>query len=175
MAFTLFRWRNQTTQLERPARRTSFLPRLEALEDRALPAVFTVTNLADAGAGSLRQAILDANAATGDQTIRFTAGLSGTIQLAAALPSLGRSGASNLSLEGPGSGLVTVRRNTGGNYGVFTVATNTTVSLSGLTVAGGRTQQGGGVSVAGSRFTLADCVLTGNLAVGADAATGLDG
>src|SRR5258708_4064127 len=113
MALTLFRWLNPTTRLERPARRRAFLPRLEALEDRRLPTLFTLTSLADAGVGSLRQATLDAGATTGDQTIRFAAGVTGTLQLAAALPDLGRSGASNLSLEGPGAGLVTVRRNSG--------------------------------------------------------------
>src|SRR6266851_10414559 len=39
---------------------------LEQLEDRTVPSTFTVTNTNDSGAGSLRQAILDANtSATG--------------------------------------------------------------------------------------------------------------
>jgi hypothetical protein len=46
--------------------------RLERLEDRAVPATFTVTTTADAGAGSLRQAILDANANSGPDDIRFS-------------------------------------------------------------------------------------------------------
>jgi hypothetical protein len=37
-------------------------PRLEALEDRWLPSTFAVTNVNDAGPGSLRQAILNSNA-----------------------------------------------------------------------------------------------------------------
>jgi trimeric autotransporter adhesin len=40
-------------------------PRLEALEDRWLPSTIVVTNVNDAGAGSLRQAILDSNANPG--------------------------------------------------------------------------------------------------------------
>jgi hypothetical protein len=44
---------------------------LEALEDRWLPATFTVVNSADAGPGSLRQAILDANADAGADLIAF--------------------------------------------------------------------------------------------------------
>src|SRR5262245_40645020 len=44
---------------------------LERLDERDVPAVFTVTTAADAGAGSLRQAILDANAAAGADTIAF--------------------------------------------------------------------------------------------------------
>ena len=46
----------------------SFLPRLEALEDRTTPSTLTVMNNADDGAGSLRRAIHDAH--SGD-TIDF--------------------------------------------------------------------------------------------------------
>ena len=46
-------------------------PNLEALESRQLLAIFSVTNTGDLGAGSLRQAILDANAAIGADTIDF--------------------------------------------------------------------------------------------------------
>jgi hypothetical protein len=58
-------------------------------------ATFTVTNTNDAGAGSLRQAITDANAAAGADTIEFNisgAGCDGagvcTIALASQLPSV---------------------------------------------------------------------------------------
>lgn len=43
----------------------------EALERRVLLSTFTVTNTSDAGPGSLRQAILDSNAAGGDEVIQF--------------------------------------------------------------------------------------------------------
>jgi titin len=49
-------------------------PRLEVLEGRWLPSTFLVTNTDDAGAGSLRQAILDANAAPGVNEIDFAVG-----------------------------------------------------------------------------------------------------
>ena len=45
--------------------------RLETLDNRDLPSVFTVTTTADSGPGSLRQAILDTNAAAGADTIAF--------------------------------------------------------------------------------------------------------
>ena len=49
--------------------------------------IFTVTNTNDSGPGSLRQAIEDSNAAGGDNTIEFDAGLLGqTITLLTALP-----------------------------------------------------------------------------------------
>jgi hypothetical protein len=54
------------------------------------PAIFTVLNTNDAGAGSLRQAIIDANANCGHDTIKFNLGAGGpyTITLATALPNL---------------------------------------------------------------------------------------
>src|SRR5438094_6829098 len=51
--------------------------RLEGLEDRMVPSAFTVLNTNDSGAGSLRQAVLDANANVGVDTIVFGDG-SGT-------------------------------------------------------------------------------------------------
>jgi hypothetical protein len=45
--------------------------RVEPLETRRLLSVFTVVNTADAGAGSLRQALLDSNASPGADSIRF--------------------------------------------------------------------------------------------------------
>src|SRR5947209_6050858 len=57
----------------------------ELLEDRSTPATITVTNLNDAGAGSLRQAVLDANDVIthpGSDTIVFGgAAVGGTISL----------------------------------------------------------------------------------------------
>ena len=44
-------------------------PWLEAMEDRTLLSTLLVTNTADSGAGSLRQAILDSNAATAGASV----------------------------------------------------------------------------------------------------------
>jgi hypothetical protein len=52
----------QRRAMKTNGRRPLFRPRLERLEDKLAPAVFTVTNTFDVGPGSLRQAILDANA-----------------------------------------------------------------------------------------------------------------
>ncbi len=60
---------------------------LEILENRELLATFTVTNLHSAGAGSLRQAIINSNAQPGANTIDF--GVAGTIRLTrSALPAI---------------------------------------------------------------------------------------
>src|SRR5271157_1821245 len=63
--------RKQHSRLRRSsARRRSQILRVEALESRALLATFTVTNTADSGPGSLRQAILAADAsATGGKIV----------------------------------------------------------------------------------------------------------
>jgi hypothetical protein len=64
----------------------------EPLEPRRLLATFTVTTTADAGPGSLRQAILDATAAAGADQIQFAIvnepGAARTIRPLAALPAI---------------------------------------------------------------------------------------
>ena len=52
---------------------------VQQLEDRVTPATFTVTNTDNAGLGSLRQAVLDANKAKGTDEIVFDS-LFGTAQ-----------------------------------------------------------------------------------------------
>lgn len=75
--------------------RTTFAPAATAATAApAMFATFTVTSTADSGAGSLRQAIIDANAAAGADTIAFnipvgslTGGV-GVITLTSALPTI---------------------------------------------------------------------------------------
>jgi hypothetical protein len=91
------------TRKTRPIRRPAFRPRLESLEDRTTPTTFTVLNTSDSGPDSLRQAILDANANPGFDTIAFAIPGGGlhTIQPLSALPvltdSAGLSGRPRLS------------------------------------------------------------------------------
>ena len=63
---------------------------VESLEDRLAPATFTVVNTNDSGLGSLRQAIVRANATPGSDTINFNISGSGvqTIFLTSALPAV---------------------------------------------------------------------------------------
>src|SRR5438552_13420125 len=65
-----------------------FRPQLELLEDRTLLSTFTVIDTSDSGAGSLRQAILDANAHSGADVIQFNVAGGGVhaIQPLSALP-----------------------------------------------------------------------------------------
>jgi hypothetical protein len=58
-------------------RRPSYRPRLERLEDKLAPSTFTVTNTGSAGPGTLDQAVQDANANPGLDTIAFAISGSG--------------------------------------------------------------------------------------------------
>jgi hypothetical protein len=155
----------------RPARKVrAYRPRLEVLEDRTLPSTFLVDHLADDPVGSgltgsLRYAIT--NAADNDH---ITFGVTGTINLTGALPTLTHS----IAIEGPGPDQLTVRRDTGGDYRIFTVAGGTTVNIIGLTVANGHVVStgGGGLFNAGT-LTITNSTLSGNAAIGVNAGGGI--
>ncbi len=116
----------------------------------------TVTNLNDSGAGSLRQAIVDANSA-GSADIVFQSGVTGTITLASALPPI----TGNTNLAGPGAQLVTVSG--AGTYAVLDIPNGSTmVNLTGLTVANGSsTGFAGGLSNSGLT-TVVNSAFSGN-------------
>src|SRR5262245_42818132 len=110
-------------------------PALEALEGRALPSTFTVSNLADSGPGSLRGALTSANTTPGADVIQFAPGLKGTIPLASEL-----SVTDALTVNGPGANLLTISGNSTSR--VFDIRSGATVTLAGLTVANGATVGG---------------------------------
>src|SRR5262249_20569106 len=60
----------QRTRVFRPDRTRFYAPNLMLLEDRTLPSTFTVMNLADHGAGSLRDAVQAANQNPGADLIQ---------------------------------------------------------------------------------------------------------
>src|ERR1700690_1298365 len=67
--------------------RPSFRPCLECLETRLTPTTFTVSTLADSGAGSLRAAITSVNGGDTPDVIDFS--VAGVIQLtSSALPAI---------------------------------------------------------------------------------------
>src|SRR6516162_9430064 len=135
-------------------RKRCFRPRLEALEGRWLPS--TVTNLMDAGPGSLRQAILDTPA--GD-TVDFDPSLSGTITLTTG----GLTVDKDLTIDGPGAGVITVSGNNA--WRVLDIAASASVELSGLTIANGKSPVGGGIFNSGA-LDLTGCTFSGNSASG---------
>jgi hypothetical protein len=121
----------------------------------------TVRNLNDSGAGSLRQAILDANRLAGDHTITFAPGVVGTISLATPLPNL----SNNIDLEGPGAGNLTVEPATGIHFGMFDITSGVTVTLAGLTITGGLADSGGGIRNDSGTVTVRQCTVSGGSAL----------
>ncbi|MBK8467448.1 MAG: hypothetical protein IPL32_16650 [Chloracidobacterium sp.] len=130
-------------------------------------ATFTVTNTNDSGAGSLRQAVLDANAASGSDTIVFSSlfNTPQTITLVTAININSGNDADTTTITGPGSNLLTISGNN-----VTTILTHYTTSnpariasISGMTLTqgSGAGNDAGAVSNDGT-LTLANMVLTGN-------------
>ncbi len=124
-----------------------------------------VTTLSDSptsGFTTLRQALANAAALGGSQTVSFSAGLTGTIALSSTLEI-----SSNVIIAGPGAPTLSV---SGGgassDFSVFTADSGVTATISGLTITGGHrsgTNVGGGIDNSGT-LTLTGDVITGNSA-----------
>ena len=128
-------------------------------------ATFTVTTTDLGGIGSLSQAITDANASPGADTIEFAPGTTGTISLTYSLPDI----TDSLTIIGPGSAALTISNDQ--LYHAFTIATGGSggVTISGLTIDGSETywtgeSGGGAIAVTDTALTLDDVTLTNNLA-----------
>src|SRR5262249_27950900 len=148
-------------------RRTSFGPLrrrlfLEALEDRRTPATFTVLNKDDAGAGSLRQAILDANGAAGADTIVFDAAYFSagrTILLTTGELAI----TDKVTITGPGAKLAEVDGNKASRvFNINISGAGAVVTISGLTITRGNSASGGGLLLQDDALTLTECAVTGN-------------
>ena len=96
---------------------------------QAASATFTVTTTADSGAGSLRQAITDANLTADDDTIVFSLPNPSTITLASSLPQITKP----LTISGPGESHLTI--DAGGTNRVFFINAGNTV-ITDLTLTG---------------------------------------
>src|SRR5690606_4728952 len=121
-------------------------------------AALTVTTLSDSGIGSLRQAILDANAAAGHDTITFS--VTGTITLASSLPDI----TGDLTITGPGAASLAI--DGAGSYRPFTIANSTNVTIEAITIQNGSADNGGGISNRGT-LTVTNSTLSGNSATSA--------
>jgi hypothetical protein len=148
--------------------------RLESLEDRATPATFTVTNTADSGTGSLRDAITQANNTSGADVIDFAIPGAGvhTITPASALPTITdpltidgttqpgwAAGAPVVELDGANAGV--------GADGLAVASSNTVASntvIRGLVI---NRFGGAGVDLVGSGPPLTGVVIAGNF-IGTD-------
>ena len=131
-------------------------------------ATFTVTSLADSGAGSLREAIDLANASPGADTINFT--LSGTITLSSSLPFVSFAGGP-LAIDGTGQSVVISGNN---SVRVMSVEDSNSsnppsgavLEVKNLTIANGRDtpNHGGGILNIRGALTVTNCIIRDNRA-----------
>jgi hypothetical protein len=139
-----------------------FRPDLLSLEDRWLPSTFTVTRVADdSSAGSLRWAVLGADSAGGSNTVAFDPAHFSTPQSIVLTNGELVLTNGNITIDGPGAGLLTVDGNRFDR--VFQVDKGVTATISGLTIAGGSSTSGGGLYDQGNT-TLIGCSIIGNSA-----------
>jgi CSLREA domain-containing protein len=132
----------------------------------AFESQFAVINTNDSGAGSLRQAVIDANAAAGTATIGFgipssdpgCSGGSCTITLTTGELIL----SNDMNITGPGASLLTVSGNNASR--AFNIQSGKTVSISNLTIANGRaTVSPGGAGILNNgTLALTNCNFYGN-------------
>ncbi|MCA9055158.1 MAG: hypothetical protein KDA75_15060, partial [Planctomycetaceae bacterium] len=148
----------------------------ERLEDRTLLSIFTVTNLGDAGSGSLRQAVIDANNSSGDDTIVFQSGLNGMIQLTSGEMDV----TDNLVVTGLGQTNTVIDAQQ--NSRIFDVSgSNTVFTLNSLTLQNGRvntySEDGGAIrsTSAGGTLTISGSTLSSNSIVGSSSLGGAQG
>src|SRR5580698_3645849 len=94
-----------------------------------LAGTYVVTTTSDSGSGSLRQAILSANAHGGGQITFFK--VSGDITLQSSLPGISQ----NTYIIGPGSSSLTICGQE--RYSIFSINSGVTGMISGLTIVNG--------------------------------------
>jgi Domain of unknown function (DUF4347) len=127
-------------------------------------ATFSVTNISDSGAGSLRAAISSANTTVGADVINFTGSIfkdaipdvitltTGQLTISSDITITG-TGASKLSISGQNS------------LRVFEIAGASKVTISGLSITEGSAPDGGGIQNFGI-LTLNNSTVSGNMASG---------
>jgi hypothetical protein len=117
-----------------------------------------VTNTNDAGAGSLRDAITQANQAQGSNTIAISA--TGTIALVSPLPVM----SFTLTITGPGADKLTIQ---GSASPSPVLSISGAVQISGLTIRGGSNAggNGGGILVTTGSLVVLNSTITGNTAL----------
>ena len=134
-------------------------------------AQITVTTTADTGAGSLRQAIIDANLNSANDEIIFAASLftngASWITLgSSALPTIAATvSAGSLTITGPGASSLIISGNNGNNgrnYSIFEIASGGNLSISGTTISGAKTTgNGGGFRNLGT-LSITNSLISGN-------------
>jgi hypothetical protein len=155
----------------KPRPRSRFRLRMEGLEERVAPAVYTVNAITDTGtgvglAGDLRYCINQANASVGvADTIVFDPTVFATPQTINTTATLTIS--DPLTIAGTDPNLVTVRRNSATAFRIFTLtAAAGATTLAGMTITGGNSGAGAGINASTATLTVNNCVITGNTGTG---------
>jgi uncharacterized repeat protein (TIGR01451 family) len=126
-------------------------------------ATFTVTNLNDNGAGSLRDAITQANTAAGADVINFQAGLTGTITLTTGQLDISDS----VDIQGPGAATIAVSGNNASRvFYLYNSDATIDVRIAGLTVTQGSANIGAGIVDFDENLILEGVTITQNAATG---------
>lgn len=132
------------------------------------PITFTVTNTADSGAGSLRQAVLNSNGSIGGtDTIVFDASFATAQTIVLTSGELAIT--DTLNVTGPGANLLTV---SGNNNSRIFHSNFATVAISGMTLTAGNgagaslSGTGGAILVSNIAVTLSGVNVTGNTSTG---------
>jgi predicted outer membrane repeat protein len=129
--------------------------------NQCIAETYTVTNNNDYNAGSLRQAILDANTHTGADTIVFASNVRGVINLTSSLPNITES----VNIIGPGAEKLTIDANSKGRIFYIYIFEASRTMISGLTITRAR-YPGGGAGIAtqaGDSLFLSSCVISNNV------------
>ncbi|MBD0385252.1 MAG: hypothetical protein ICV54_01645 [Nostoc sp. C3-bin3] len=125
--------------------------------------IFTVSNAKNSGAGSLRQAILDANALAGKDIINFGGlfndGLAHIISLSGSSLSI----TDDLTIQGTNPGLLTISSDSASR--VFDIGNGVTAAINGLNITNSYKNAGGGGAISNEGiFNLSNSTITGNTA-----------
>ena len=131
---------------------------LERLESREVPAVIPVTSGADSGPGTLRDAIILANADGDEDTIQIDPSVT-RIGLESSLPAT----FTNMNINGPSGGLTRIEP-ASGRFRIFEFDFNgTAVSIANLHINGGAADEGAAIK-SWANLTVTNCLFTGNTA-----------
>jgi predicted outer membrane repeat protein len=160
--------RSKTFQVRQSRQsRLGLRPQLELLEGRDLPSTFTVVNTNDAGAGSLRDAVAQANLG-GTNTINFDPTVFAAPQTITLTTGQLELTSGNTTIDGSGVN-VTVSGNLASR--ILEIDSGVVGQLVGLTLTKGKVADRGGALLNLGTLTAANCMFTGNQNI-ATSATG---
>lgn len=135
-----------------------------AAVDKIRAATFTVTNTNDSGAGSLRQALADAEAIASDDIIVFAQSVFNTEQVIKLQSPLRitKYSSGSITINGPGANLLTISGNN--QTQVIYINSDQNITINALTIANGFNNEGGGIQAGAANLTINDSVIKNNSA-----------